>query len=449
MTNEKKIYMFEQMPIKKAIATLAIPSVIGCLVMILYNLADTYFVGQINDPIQNAAVTFIAPVILSFNAVNNLFGVGGSSKMSRALGEKDYDLVKKCSSFSFYGAVIFGLVISLGSLFLQKPLFNILGVTAESMEASKSYLFWTVTIGAVPSILNVVLSNLVRAEGSAASATIGTISGCILNVILDPIFILPQFLGLKASGAGLATCISNTVACLYFFVYLIIKRKNTFVSVSIKNCTINREVSFGIFGVGIPASIQNLLNVTGMTILNHFMSDYGDNPVAAIGIAHKITMIPMYVSMGVAQGVMPLIGFNFASRNKKRVKDTIIYTAWIGLIFMVTATVLYYYNASSIVEFFIKDRDVVGYGAAFTKALCLAQPFLAMDFLAVGIFQACGMGGKSLIFTIFRKIILEIPAILILNHFYPIYGMAYSQLIAEFVLAIAANFFIKDIIKED
>ena len=447
LTNEEKIYMFEKMPIGSAVAKLAIPSVIGCLVMILYNLADTVFVGKLGNPVQNAAVTIVAPIILAFNAVNNLFGVGGSSLMSRALGNKDYDTVRKSSSFSFYGAIICAVLLSLISSLFKKKLLFLLGATDETYSAACMYMFWTVSLGAVPSILNVVLGNLVRAEGSVLHATIGTMSGCILNIFLDPIFILPEMLDMGAAGAGLATFISNTAACLYFFVLLSIKKKNTFVCISPKYFNLKKRIVTGVCGVGIPASIQNLLNVTGMSILNNFMSKYGSDPVAAIGIAHKVTMVPMYVSMGIAQGVMPLVGFNYAAGNRKRVKSSIKYTMVIGSIFMILATVVLYLFSENIVSMIIDNKNVAYYGGAFMKGLSLAQPFLAMDFLAVGIFQACGMGGKSFIFSLLRKIVLEIPAIIILEKIYPMYGMAYSQLIAEFVLAIAALYFIVKIIK--
>ena len=218
--DQQKVELFENMPIKKAVAQLAIPTVVGCLVMILYNLADTYFVGMINNAYETAAVTVVAPVILAFNAVNNLFGVGPSSLMSRALGVKDYDLVKKTAAFGFYGALIFGLIFSLLCFAFKTPLMYLLGASELTLGPTSAYMFWTVLLGAVPSILNVVMGSLVRAEGSALHATIGTMSGCILNIILDPIFILPKGLNMGAAGAGCATFISNCVACLYFFVFI-------------------------------------------------------------------------------------------------------------------------------------------------------------------------------------------------------------------------------------
>ena len=153
-------------------------------------------------------------------------------------------------------------------------------------------------------------------------ASIGTMSGCLLNIILDPIFILPWGLHMGAAGAGLATFLSNCVACLYFFVLLYGKRGNTYVSIHPKNFTLKRDILSGICTVGVPAAVQNLLNVTGMTILNNFTSSYGADAVAAMGITQKINMVPMYVSMGLSQGIMPLVSYNYSSGNIKRMKRT-------------------------------------------------------------------------------------------------------------------------------
>ena len=181
----------------------------------------------------------------------------------------------------------------------------------------------TVLSVAAPSILNVVMAYFTRSEGAAFHASIGTMSGCILNMILDPVFIMPWGLGMGAAGAGLATFLSNCTACCYFFILLYVKRGRTFISVKPKDFTLKREIVTGICGVGVPASIQNLLNVTGMTILNNLMSGYGTEAVAAIGIAQKIYMIPMQIALGGTQGIMPLVGYSYSSGNYRRMDDTI------------------------------------------------------------------------------------------------------------------------------
>lgn len=436
--DNSKTELFESMPIPKAVVTLSVPSVISSLVMVIYSLADTFFVGMMNDPVQNAAVTLAAPLLLAFNAVNNLFGIGSSSMMSRALGRKDYDTVYRSSAFGFYASLICSLLFSLLYGVLQSPILVMLGANAETMQATADYLFWTVLLGSAPSILNVVLAYLVRAEGSSLHASIGTMCGCLLNIVLDPIFILPWGLNLGAAGAGCATCLSNTVACLYFFVLLFVKRGKTYVCIKPTMFRPSKQIVKGVCGVGIPASIQNLLNVTGMTILNNFTSVYGSDPVAAMGIAQRVNIVPFQIAMGFSQGIMPLISYNYTSGNIKRMKKTFMFTAKISLGFILAVMLTFVFAAEPIISMFMKNESIVAYGAAFQRGFCFALPFLCIDFLALGVFQSCGMGMKSFIFAVVRKIVLEIPALFVLNWLFPLYGLAYAQFVAELILGTIA-----------
>ena len=431
---DKKTYLFEEAPLGRAVMTLAIPTVISSLVTVLYNLADTYFVSMLNDSVQNSA----APVMLAFNAVNNLFGVGSSSLMSRSLGCRDYDTVAKSSAFGFYCSLICGLLFSLLCFTFRTPLLYLLGADADTFEATNQYMFWTVCLGAAPTILNVVMAYLVRSEGSAMHASIGTMTGCLLNIVLDPIFIMPWGLGMGAAGAGLATFISNCVACGYFFVLLAVKRGRTYVCINPGKLSFEGRIVRSVCGVGIPAAIQNLLNVTGMTILNNFTSNYGANAIAAMGICQKLAQVPMYASMGFSQGVMPLVSYNYSSGNIKRMRGGVRIALIVCLAIMSVVTVLYVAFPAFFVRLFMHDEAVVGYGSRFLVGLSLAQPFMCVDFMAVAVFQAVGLGRNSLIFAIMRKIVLEIPAIIVLNMLFPLYGLAYAQLVAEVVLAVAA-----------
>ncbi len=438
MDNLKKADLFEKMPIPKAVMQMSVPTVITSLVMVVYNLADTFFVGMLNDPVQNAAVTLAGPVLLAFNAVNNLFGVGCSSMMSRALGVKDFDTAKRTSAFGLYCSVFAGLIFSVLITVFNTPALTVLGADETTAEATAKYLFWTVSCGAVPSIFNVVMAYMVRSEGSSLHASIGTMSGCLLNIILDPIFIMPWGLGMGAAGAGFATFISNSVASIYFIILVTVRRKSTFVCINPKKFSFRRQIVFGVFAVGVPASIQNLLNVTGMTILNNFTAAFNADAVAAMGIAHKLNMIPLQVALGISQGIMPLISYNFSSKNYNRMKSFIKFTTKIVLGLMSVTTVLYFIFSKNLAALFIDNASVVEYSSAFLRGMCLSLPFICMDFMAVGIFQSCGMGKKSLIFAILRKIVFEIPAIYILNHFFPLYGLAYAQTVAEVTLSIIA-----------
>lgn len=438
MNKATKTELFEKMPIPQAVLRMSVPTVISSLVMVIYNLADTFFVGMLNDPVQNAAVTLAAPMLLAFNAVNNLFGVGSSSMMSRALGIKDYDTAKRSSAIGFYCALVCSLLYSLLFTALRTPVLGILGADEITGKATADYLMWTVSFGAAPSILNVVMAYMVRSEGASLHASIGTMSGCILNIILDPIFIMPWGLGLGAAGAGLATFISNCFACAYFIVLTVIKRKSTVVCINPRMFSFRKNIIAGIFAVGIPASIQNLLNVTGMTILNNFTAAFGSDAVAAMGISHKVYLIPLQVALGISQGIMPLISYNYSAKNYKRMKDFLIFSTRIVLILMSAVAVVYFLLSRQIAAIFIDTPSVIEYSGRFLQGMCISLPFICMDFIAVGVFQACGMGKKALVFAILRKIVFEIPAIYILNHFFPLYGLAWAQTVAEVVLSVIA-----------
>ncbi len=438
MTNERKIELFEREKVGRAVAVLSVPTVASSLVALLYSLADTYFVGMINDPVQTAAVTLAAPVLLAFNAVNNLFGVGSSSMMSRALGQKDFKTLRQSSAFGFYGSLFCGILYSVFCVILMQPLLSVLGADASTAAATERYLFWTVSLGATPSILNVVMAYLIRSEGATLHASIGTMSGCVMNMILDPLFILPGGFNMGAEGAALATFLSNCGAVLYFMVYLFVQRKTTYVCISPKEFTLRKPIVKGVCTVGIPASIQNLLNVVSHMLLNNLAAPYGATALAAMGIASKVSMVPWYIGNGISQGVMPLIGYTYAAKMHDRLKKTLRFTAALSLSVLMGMALLCCVFSQPIVCAFMKDPQTVEYGSWFLRGMALSVPFLAMDFLAVGVFQAVGKGPLSLFMAFMRKAVLEIPVLYLLNRLIPLYGLSLAQLFSEIVMSVLA-----------
>ncbi len=439
--------LFEKVPIPSAVGRLMIPTILGSLVMVIYSLADTLFVGMLNNEIQSAAVSLAAPAMLAFNAVNNLFGVGSSSMMSRALGAGDVNTVTKSASFGLYGSLISSSLLAAAFGVFLGPLMVVLGAMDDTMDATRGYMLWAVVFGAVPSILNVVMAYLVRAEGSALHASIGTMSGCALNILLDPLFILPWGLDMGAAGAGLATFISNCVACGYFLVLLTVRRSKTNIRLSPRYFRPTKRIVAGICAVGIPASIQNLLNVTGMTVLNNFVKSYGPSAVAAIGIANKIHLVPLHIALGGTQGVMPLVGYSYSSNNSERFKGSILFVAKLMLPAMALIAVGCFIFSESLIGMFIDNAEVISYGTAFLRGCVAGLPFMLIDFLTVGVFQSIGMGGKSLLFAILRKIVLEIPAIVLLDMLFQARGITYSCTVAECVLGISGVILIRRIVK--
>ena len=425
----KRQDLFETMPIMKAIMIMSLPMVLSSLVTILYNLSDTFFVATLNDSLQTAAVTLSAPILLSFNIVNNLFGVGSSSLMSRMLGIKKFDIVKKVSNICFYCCVGCGVIFSLLFIFFEHEFLVILGVDLQTMAATQEYMFWTVKLGATPAILNVVMAYLVRSEGASLQASIGTMSGCFLNIILDPFFVLPQYLNMGVAGAGMATFISNCIACLYFIVFIMLKRKQTFIDIS-------------------PAAIQNLLSVISMTVLNHFTVFYGVDAVSAMGISHKIVMIPLQVVLGFSQGIMPLISYNYANRNVQRMRNVLYVSLKFSISILIVLCIIFMMFASYLMSIFVDIPHVIQMGSVLIRFSCVQLPFLCIDYVTVCVFQACGLGGYALIFAILRKIVLEIPFLYLWDYLYPFYGLSIATPTTEVILAIIAIIKLKKILTE-
>lgn len=450
MTTEKasKEELFERMPVIKAIFTLTIPMVISSIVAIIYNLSDTYFVGILNDPVQNAGITLVAPAMTLFYAVTNLFGVGASSLMSRKLGMKDYDNVKKASATGIYFGLICSIFLSAITFIFNNPMLKILGTDENTYQVTKDYLFWTVGLGAVPGIMNILFSFILRAEGRSVHASVGAMSGCLLNIILDPFFILPFGLNLGAVGAGVATFISNCVACAYFLILLVFLKGKTLVSVNPKNFSLNPEILKNIFVVGIPGVFQNFLNVVGMTIMNNIVSGYGTDPVAAMGIVSKLNIIPIQVIFGFSQGVMPLIGYNYASKNSERVKDTIKKTFAITLSALAVLVLIYTFLGKYLVRVFMNNDHIVDLGSWFLCGCAWSLPFMCIDFIVVGISQSFGMGKIALIFSFLRKAFLEIPFIFLLNYFFGLSGLAFPACFGEIIMSVIAFSVLKNLMKK-
>lgn len=438
------------MPIPQAVIQLSIPIVISSLVTIIYNLADTFFVGMLNNPIQNAAVTLVYPVMMGFNTINNLFGIGTSSMMSRKLGIGKYDDVQVTSTFGFWGACFCAFLLGLFTFLFKAPFLKLLGSDDTTFQAASEYMLWTVNLGAVPAILNVMMAYMFRSEGGALHASIGTMSGCILNILLDPIFILPQFLNMGAAGAGLATCLSNCFACAYFFVLYFKNRDQSYICINPRKLKhLNKDVVLGVLGIGIPSSIQNILKVTTSTVLNNFTAGYGAIAVAAMGISYKIFTVPSQIALGFSQGIMPLVSYNYASGNRKRMKKAIIHTISIVFPIMLCLTAVYWIFSRQLILTFIQEPDIVEYGTVFLRRMCIGICFHFCDFLVVNIYQALGMGKRALTCAIIRKVVLEIPLLFVLNYLNPLYGLASAQCITEMVMSVIAIITLLRIFKEE
>lgn len=435
--------LFETMPVPQAVAKMCIPGIFSAIVTTLYTLTDTYFVGMLNDPVQNAAIALAAATLYINMAISNWFGTGTSSYMSRALGRGDLDSIRKVTAMGIWWSVIIGGLVSLAYGLARNPVITILGADEENFAAVSEYLFWTLFCGAIPSILNVVMANMVTAEGFAAYASVGTMSGCILNIVLDPFFVLPQFLNMGAAGAGMATCLSNCAAVIYFIVLITMRKGKTYITLHPREFHFNWELFKGISIVGIPAAVQALTFIINGISRNNVLGKYGSIAVAAYGISYRIAMIPTTITIGTALGIMPLLGYNYSRKNRKRMQNILSFTLKIGILFSIAVAILFFIFSENLMYLFIKDPEVVQTGAVFLKISCPSLIFMFTANTMVSVLQACGKGRKVMVIVLARKFALEIPVMILLDRVIPVYGMAFGEPIEQIVVTFVCLVIVK------
>ena len=443
---DKKTEIFEKMPVWKAIATLAIPSILSQLVTMIYNLADTFYIGQTNDPNQVAAVTLSFGAFMILAAIANLFGIGGGSLMARMLGQKRPADAKRVAAFSFFGAGIAALVFAgLVWIFLD-PILHLLGASPATIGFSRDYLFFTTVAGGLPTALCITLGHLLRSEGASKQASIGIAIGGILNMILDPIFIFT--FGLGVAGAAIATMISNCVALAYYFILVMAMKKRTYLSFRLTDAFIDRKLIGQIFSVGIPAATAVLLMIIANVSLIKLLSAYGDIPIAAMGVVKKIDTIPFSIAMGLAQGVLPLIAYNYAAKDFHRMHAISRFARIAGVSFAILCVVVFELFAPQLVRFFIGDPETVALGSGFLRIACLATPAMALFFLYNITFQAMGKGKQSFFLVVLRQMIVNLPILFALNAIFGMHGLVWTQLLADTLAVLVAAFLFAATVKQ-
>lgn len=429
----KNIDVFEKDPIPKAVFKLALPTVLSMIVAVFYNMVDTFFVGRTGDPNQVAAVSVATPVFLFFMAAGNIFGMGGSSFLSRALGEKQYDKAKKISSFCLYAGFATGVIGAILMLTFMAQILNAVGTSENTFGFAKSYLSW-IAYGGPAIVISTAFTNLIRGEGAAQSSMKGMMAGTVANIILDPIFILDSFLGipclgLGVAGAAIATIIGNLVSILFFFIHVC--KPGSVLTLSPKYFAIRNGILKGVLLIGLPASITNILMSLSNILMNTFLVTYGDVAVAGMGIAMKANMLVVFVQLGLGAGVQPLVGYNFGARNFRRMKDTMKFAVLCNIIAGVVLTFVYFIFTRQIVSVFIGDEDVIEMGVKMLRALMYSSPFLGILFVLNFSFQAMGKAKESLALAISRQGFVFVPCTIIMNKLIGLEGLILSQPIAD------------------
>lgn len=425
----KEEILFEEAPVSRAVLTLVIPTVISQLITVVYNMADTFFIGQIGDKNQVAAVSLCMPLFVFLTGLANLFGIGGSSLMSRGLGVGDHCRAKQAAVFSIWTAIVVSFLYGIGLTLAQPLILPAIGADAETYAFCRQYIFWTITIGAVPTVLNQELAHLIRAEGHSAQASFGVALGGVLNIILDPIFIFP--LGLEIAGAAIATMLSNTAATCYFICLLARKKHTSDISFHPRYYTWDSHIPREVLLVGLPSCLMNLMGVLSNITINKLMSGYSNAAVAGIGVAKKIDMLSFAIATGMSQGVLPLIGYNYSAKNYRRMKAALKADFLISFAVALVGTVFLFACAGPIVRAFIDDAETVRYGQLFQRIICVTGPCISVTMLAITTFQSAGKKLEPAILSLLRKGGLDIPFMFLLNHLAGVNGIVWATPIAD------------------
>ena len=435
VSTEEKIRtkeIFETKPIPAALAKMAIPTIVSQLITLIYNIADTWFIGQTNNPYMVAASSLVLTIFLMTAALANLFGVGGGNLVVRLLGGKDEEEAKKAASLSLVMAAGVSLTFSVLCFLCMDPLLRLLGASDYTIGYAKQYLTFVVAIGAVPTVLANTMSAMVRNIGHSKEAGFGLGMGGVLNVILDPIFMFVIFpSGYQVAGAAVATMLSNVITLLYFILTYQKLKGETVLSLPRRVEKIRKDSLGSLFSVGIPAAMSLLLFDLTTMVINRLAAGHGDTQLAAIGIVLKVERLPLNIGIGICLGMTPLVAYNYASKNHKRMKEFFSAARFAGLVISVMCVVFYRFCAPYIVRAFISDADTVRYGTEFLQSRCFATPFMFLSFHMVHFMQAVNRGKVSFQLAVIRQICLNIPILILLNHFFGMSGIVWTQLIAD------------------
>lgn len=428
--------LMANMKVSKAVAKMAIPSVISSLVTVIYNMADTFFVGRTGDALQVAAVSLTNPIFILLMAFANMFGMGGSAVASVALGKKDEKRVKNVTAFVFYGSVIVGLVCMAALLLFMRPILTLFGANAETYEFAKGYTLH-ISYGAPFIIWSAASSFILRVEGASKEAMIGNMIGTIANIVLDPIFI--STFGMGAAGAAIATTIGNVLACLYYLWYFL--KKSRLFSIHFRYFTCRNGILVKICTIGLPTAIFSGLMSVSTIILNQILIAYGNAPVAAIGIVFKANMFITFLQMGLANGVQPLFGYNYGSGDKERFQAVERFTKICCVIVGVASVILYYIGKDPIIRIFIDDNEVVAYGVQMLIGYMLSGPVIGILFTNMNCMQSVGHAFPATVLSVLRQGILLIPLLYLLNALFGLNGVIYGQSITDYIAVLLSIFF--------
>ncbi len=417
---------FEEKSVSKLVLRNVVPSMLAMLMALIYNLADIFFIGRTHNDILVASVSLATPVFLLFMAVGSLFGMGGTSIISRDLGAGKTEHARKVSAFCMWGCVFCGILLSVLLWGTMDGLLSLLGASPDTVGPTKQYLNIVIACGTF-SMISTCYSNILRAEGKSSLAMWGTLIGNLLNIVFDPILILGAGLGIR--GAAFATVIGNSAAALFYIVYFLTGKSQ--LSIHIKNVTVKEGIAKGVFMVGFPAAINSLLMSLSQIIINSEMAKYGDMAVAAYGVAAKLLMIIATMSMGIGQGVQPVLGYCYGAKDKRRFQESLRFALILAGVFCAVLAALVIVFAEPIVKVFLTDQNALSLGISFTRIMIAVDWVFGIICVLTNALQAIEAGVPALLISLCRQGIIFIPVVLIMGALGSMQGLVWAQPIAD------------------
>ncbi|MCY1153361.1 MAG: MATE family efflux transporter [Sphaerochaetaceae bacterium] len=431
--DKNKIYLLETAPVKSAIIKLALPTMLAMAMQMIYNLTDTYFMGQTGDLNLVAAISLASPLIMMFQAAGNIFASGTSCYISQRLGAKDYKEAKRSNSVAFYTAIGIGAVFTLIFLLFQDNILNLIGTSDATKVPTSEYLIVMSTLCIFP-ILNVTLAGLIRSEGATDKAMTGMVIGLVLNIILDPLFILALNMG--TSGAAWATIIGNIVSVGYFIKHF--SKKNSLLSIKFKDFKPSRKIYGETFKIGIPAALSSIVMSISFILVNIIASTYGDYVVAGNGIQMRVNSMVIMLIIGLAQGYQPFAGYCYGARKFDRLKSGLKTTMLYGTLVSLFFTLIFIFFGDNIIRLFLDDDLTVQAGAQILRAFTWCVPFFGIQFTVMVTFQATGKAIKAMLISLGRQCIIYLPLLFILNNNFGFKGFIFAQPIADITTTLIA-----------
>ncbi len=423
--------LFGETPIPKALYAMAVPTIISQLINLIYNMVDAFFLGRTGNAYMMAATSVTLTLVLMNIALSNLFGTGGGSLVARLMGAGRPDRARQVSACSVYGAILAAVCFSALVGIFNTPLLRFLGASDTTLGFARTYSLVVTCAGSLPAILSMTLGHLLRNAGYSGKASFGLSGGGILNVALDPLFmfvLLPP--GNEVLGAAVATALSNTAACVYLLIaYRRAGRESSLCLSPKEAAAIGKEDLRGIFAVGVPSAVLLALFDLANICVNILSSGHSDLVLAGMGIVMKVERIPNAMNVGLCQGMIPIIAYNYSAGNRKRLEETVRVARKAGLIICLCSMAFFEIVARPAVSVFLRAEGedalrTVAYAALFLRIRCLASPVQFLNYHTSYGLQAMGKGRATLLHAAVRELVFYIPCMFLLDRLFGEVGLA-------------------------